>query len=262
MANDIVKPVSPEAPVTLTTPETPENPTTPENPETPENPATPEEPAKPEKLPIRVSYGICFWLFMIANLAGILIEGFFCLFAYGEWESHVVTMWGPFCLLYGFGTVGFYLMAAAVKGKGIVLELIGYALVGDGLEIIGGLLLEFGLGMRAWDYTENFLNFRGHISLKMTIVWAIIGFAFSRFCPLISKGLSQFEHGIFRVLIIVLSVFMLVNMVYTAICIVRWSRRHYGIKAESDFDKFLDEKYDDEYMSKRFIEWQFLDQME
>lgn len=210
---------------------------------------------------IRVSYGICFWLFMIANLAGVLIEGLFYLIAFGKWETHVVTMWGPFCLLYGFGTVGFYLMAAATRGRGIILELIGHALVGDGLELVGGLLLEFGLGMRAWDYSDYYLNFRGHICLRMTIVWALIGLAFSRFCPLISKGLSQFEHGIFRILIIVLSVFMLVNLVFTAICIVRWSRRHYGVKAESAFEEFLDERYNDEYMSKRFIEWHFLDEM-
>ena len=210
---------------------------------------------------IRVSYGICFWLFMIANLIGVVIEGIFCVFAYGRWESHVVTVWGPFCLLYGFGTVGFYLVAAALYGKGYIVEFIGYALVGDGLELIGGLLLEFGLGMRAWDYSRSFLNYRGHISLLMTLVWGAIGFSFARFCPLISRGLSKYEHGIYRGLIIALSVFMLVNMIFTSICILRWSRRHYGDTADTSFKTFLDERYDDAYMSKRFIEWHFLDSL-
>ena len=209
---------------------------------------------------IRVSYGICFWLFMIANLAGLVIEGLFCLFAFGAWESHVVTMWGPFCLLYGFGTVGFYLVAAAFQDKGYILEFIGHALVGDGLELIGGLLLEYGLGMRAWDYTDYFLNYRGHICLRMTLIWGLIGFAFGRFCPLISHGLSHYEHGIYKVLIICLSAFMLVNLIFTTICIIRWSNRHHGIPAGSAFEEFLDEKYDDDYMSKRFIEWRFLDE--
>ena len=35
---------------------------------------------------------------MISNLVGVLIEGIFCLISYGKWETHVVTMWGPFCL--------------------------------------------------------------------------------------------------------------------------------------------------------------------
>ena len=209
---------------------------------------------------IRVSYGICFWLFMISNIAGLLIEGFYTLAVLGKWESHVVTMWGPFCLLYGFGTVGFYLMAAALYGKGYLLEFIGYALVGDVLELIGGFLLEFGLGMRAWDYTGYFMNYRGYICLVMTIVWGAIGFAFARFCPLISKGLSHYEHGIYRTIIIILSVFMLVNMIFTGICIFRWSRRHQGIKPSSSFEEFLDRKYDDDYMANRFMDWWFLDQ--
>lgn len=211
---------------------------------------------------IRVSYGICFWLFMISSLAGFVIEGVFCVFKYGNWQSHVVTMWGPFCLLYGIGTVGFYLVAAALKGKGYILEFIGYAMVGDVLELVGGLLLEFGLGMRAWDYTQSFLNFRGHICLSMTLVWGIVGFVFSRFCPLISRGLSKYEHGIYRVLIIILSVFMAVNLIFTAICIVRWSKRHTGVPAGSAFEKYLDEKYDDKYMANRFIEWRFLEENE
>ena len=217
-------------------------------------------PEKKTKPVIRVSYGICFWLFMIANLAGVLIEGIFCLISYGKWETHVVTMWGPFCLLYGFGTVGFYLTAAALHGKNYILEFLGHALVGDGLELIGGFLLEFGLGMRAWDYSEYFLNFRGYICLSMTFVWGCIGFSFSRFCPLVSRGLSHYEHGIYRVLIIGLSIFMFVNLAFTAICIRRWSRRHYGIPADSAFERYLDENYDDAYMSKRVVEWHFLDQ--
>ena len=208
--------------------------------------------------PIRVSYGICFWLFMIANLVGAVIEGFYCLFACGKWETHVVTMWGPFCLLYGIGAVGVYLAASVLYGKGYLIEFIGYVLVGDGLELIGGALLEFGLGMYAWDYSSYFLNFHGYISLSMTIVWGLLGLAYARFCPLISKGLSNYEKGKFRIAIIVLSVFMFVNLTFTAICLTRWSNRHYGVPANSSFEKFLDEHYDDEYMQKRFIEWHFI----
>lgn len=209
---------------------------------------------------IRVSYGICFWLFMIANLVGFVLEGIYCTVAFGKWESHVVTMWGPFCLLYGIGTVGFYLVASVLYGKGYIKEFIGYALVGDGLELIGGALLEYGLGMSAWDYSDFFLNFNGYICLAMTLVWGAAGFAFARACPSISRGLSRFEHGIYRILIICLSVFMIINLIFTAICIVRWSRRHYGVPANSSFERFLDERYNNMYMSQRFIEWHFLDE--
>jgi uncharacterized membrane protein len=94
----------------------------------------------------------------------------------------------------------------------------------------------------------------------MTLVWGAIGFSFARFCPLISKGLSHYEHGIYRTIIIVLSVFMLVNMIFTAICIFRWSRRHQGVAPVSAFEEFLDRNYDDDYMANRFMDWWFIDQ--
>ena len=50
-----------------------------------------------------------FWLYMIGNILGFLMEGFWCKLKYGKWESHVVSMIGPFCLIYGFGAAIFYL---------------------------------------------------------------------------------------------------------------------------------------------------------
>ena len=208
---------------------------------------------------IKVSYGICFWLFMISNLVGVVIEGMFCLIAYGTWESHVVSVWGPFCLLYGIGTVGFYLVASKLYGGNVILEFIGYALVGDVLELVGGALLEFGIGMKAWDYSRSFMNYRGYICLAMTLVWGAVGFAFARFCPLVSRGLSKYDRGKWRILIAVLSVYMAVDLSWTCICIKRWSDRHRGVPAKGAAAEFIDKHYDDDFMQNRFIEWWFID---
>ena len=53
-----------------------------------------------------------FWLYMIGNILGFLMEGFWCKLKYGRWESHVVSMIGTFCLLYGFGAAIFYLCSS------------------------------------------------------------------------------------------------------------------------------------------------------
>ena len=48
------------------------------------------------KLNTKISYSSLFWLFMIGSLAGVIIEGIFCLIHKGAWESHVVSLFGPF----------------------------------------------------------------------------------------------------------------------------------------------------------------------
>lgn len=40
-----------------------------------------------------------FWLFMFGNVLGVLLEGTWCKLCFGHWETHVVTIWGPFCLI-------------------------------------------------------------------------------------------------------------------------------------------------------------------
>ena len=38
----------------------------------------------------------------------MIIEGIFCLVTKGHWESHVVSVFGAFNVLYGFGAVLLY----------------------------------------------------------------------------------------------------------------------------------------------------------
>lgn len=56
-----------------------------------------------------ITYENMFWLFMIGSVLGVILEGIWCLIRAGHWETHVVSMWGPFCIIYGFGAVGLYL---------------------------------------------------------------------------------------------------------------------------------------------------------
>ena len=51
---------------------------------------------------------------------------------------------------------------------------------------------------------------------------------------------------------------MAVNFIMTAASIYRWSERHYGFEAKTKFEKYLDERAPDNWMQARFVEWEFL----
>lgn len=128
-----------------------------------------------------VTYFDIFWLFMLGNLAGVLLEGTWCKVRYGKWETHSVTILGAFNLVYGIGIPVFYIASLFVSHKHWFYIFVVMALLGSIVEYFCGLLLRFGLRMRAWDYRNHFWNVQGIISPKMVLIWGALGLVFCDF---------------------------------------------------------------------------------
>ena len=207
----------------------------------------------------RIYYAKLFWLFIFGSLIGVVVEGLYCLFVHGHWQTHVVSMWGPFCILYGIGFVGFYVGAVKLRDKNIVLRFLVYALVGSGTELLSGLFLDKVLNMYAWNYNGQFLVVQGVISFEMTVAWGLLGILFEFAVPLADRIFDKWKGKAWDIIVIIFSAFMAVNFIFTCICIARWAQRHKGKQARNRFESYVDSRYDDKYMKKRFVEWDFLD---
>lgn len=211
----------------------------------------------PEK---KITYQKLFWLFMIGSLIGVVLEGLFCLFVGGKWETHVVSMWGPFCIIYGFGAAGLYIGSVKLEKKSTWVKFAAFAVIATIVEYLCGWLLKYVLNMQAWDYSKAFMNVEGIVCLKMTVAWGVLGVLFSKYAlPHIEKVFSLTDTLWRKALCVALSVFMAVNLSLTAVCIVRWAERHIGIEPTTQFEMFIDGKYNDDLMSKRFCEWRFFE---
>ena len=68
-----------------------------------------------------------------------------------------------------------------------------------------------------------------------------------------------FDNKSLKITGIILTVLLVVNFSLTTMAISRWSSRHYGIQSDTQIGAFLDRIADDEWMSNRFVEWEFLD---
>ena len=207
-----------------------------------------------------ITYPILFWLFMIGSVLGTLIEGVFCMFYYKRWETHTVAIWGPFCIIYGIGTVILYLEAVLAENMHLMGQFALFAIATTIVEYIGGLLLKHGVHMKAWDYSGCVLNIQGIICLKMTVAWGILGVLFSTYCvPYIKIAAKAIDFALIKVITFIVSMLMALNLFLTTLCIIRWSRRHRGYPPRSKVEEYLDIKYDNKWMAHRFCEWQFLD---
>ena len=207
----------------------------------------------------QITYDKLFWLFIVGSLIGVLMEGIFCKLTRGHWESHVVSVYGSFNILYGFAAVLFFVAAEKLKRKPQTQKFIILATVATVLELVCGLLLKNVLGMRAWNYNGSFMNYQGIICLGFSVIWGVVGIAFCKLYPKIDSLLDRLEGKKWHFACVAMSVFMAFNFIMTAASIVRWSERHYGYEARTRFEQYLDNAAPDNWMQSRFVEWEFLD---
>ena len=177
-----------------------------------------------------VTYCNMFWLFMFGNVLGVLLEGTWCRLIFGHWETHVATIWGPFSLIYGVGAVMFYISGEKIRStgyKGVVTRFCSIAIVATVFELACGLLLEYGMGMKAWDYSKSFMNYKGLICLKMTLLWGLAGVIFAYMVvPKLKKVFARMQGKGWKAACAALSIFMIINLSFTLVCMVRWKDRH------------------------------------
>lgn len=209
-----------------------------------------------------ITYCTTFWLFLIGSVAGVIIEGMFCLLYKGRWENHVVSLFAQYNILYGIGAVLFFIGAAKLRIASPVQKAVAMAIVATLLELFCGLLLKHVLGMRAWNYANSFMNYQGLICPAFSLAWGIAALGFCKLYPRVNRMLTRFKQKHWRIACASLSVLIAADLCLTGAAILRWSDRHHGFPADTAFQHFLDEELPDEWMQERFIEWEFLDTQE
>ena len=126
----------------------------------------------------KVSYASLFWLFLIGSVTGFVLEGLWCIVRKGHWESRTATVWGPFCVIYGVGAVAVDLLAVLLRGRHPVQQFLAFSASGAAVEYFGSLFQERCFGTFSWDYSQDFLNLGGRVSLQTALVWGALGLLF------------------------------------------------------------------------------------
>ena len=85
---------------------------------------------------------------------------------------------GPYLSLYG--TAALILMGCIhlVHEYNILIKILLYFLTTTGLELITGFSVQRFFNVRLWDYSDERLQFKGHICLRFSIFWIVLAFVF------------------------------------------------------------------------------------
>ncbi len=126
--------------------------------------------------------------FFIFSFTGWLLETAYC---YSQIGSYIKRgfLYGPICPIYGFGALILIVFLSKYKNKSFNL-FISAAVVCSVFEYLVSYILDAVFSLKWWDYSSEFLNLNGRISILFSFSWGIIAIIFINHAfPFIEKHL-------------------------------------------------------------------------
>lgn len=128
-----------------------------------------------------------FLYFMLYSMIGWCYEVFLEVIVYRWGFSNRGVLFGPYCVVYGFGALILIFSLTWLQKKKITcwripvtpfLVFIGIVIITTIVELIASYIMEFTTGSWLWDYTRFSFNFQGRIALNPSIRFGIGGMIF------------------------------------------------------------------------------------
>ena len=119
------------------------------------------------------------FLFFCGSLIGWLIELLFRRIVHGKWVNPGFLV-GPYLPIYGFSLCGMTFVYNLCEGFNFsffgsdILIIVCMGLFITLLELIGGLSFTYGGGVKLWDYSECWGNYKGIICPLFTFIWTVV----------------------------------------------------------------------------------------
>jgi len=159
--------------------------------------------------------GLEFWVgmllyFYLFAIVGWVIEMIY-LSTSGRGLINSGFLQGPVCPAYAAGVLIIYPFTLLFSSFPFWIQALLYAGLATAVEYSAHMTLEKILGIRIWDYSDEFLNLHGRISLKYTIFWFVLVLilvlvwqpAAITFIESLSPGTRHWAAGIIGVLLVV-----------------------------------------------------------
>lgn len=188
---------------------------------------------------------------MILGLSIYFILLDFYIFAFVGWiyESTFVSirdkklvnrgfLVGPILPLYGFGAVLVYVLLRPFSHIASLLYVMGM-IVATIIEYFTSVLLETLFHTKWWDYSKEPYNFQGRIALIPSMFWGILSLLmFDIFQPVATYIIHLIPQKLGNMLLIVLIVITCIDLVYTVITAINFSKQMeslYEFKKELEY---------------------------
>ena len=191
------------------------------------------------------------WLFMIGSFLGDIVETIYCRITAGVWMSRSSVVWGPFSIVWGLAiAIATVLLHRYIDKPERKLFFIGTVL-GGAYEYVCSVFTELVFGKIFWDYSALPFNLGGRINLLYCFFWGIAAVVWIKgIYPILSGWIEKIPVVAGKILSWIFVVFMCCNMAVSGLALMRSDQRANGIPAEENWQKMLDERFDDARMER------------
>ncbi len=210
---------------------------------------------EPRHTHIAEHFGQLLWVFTIMSVIGLFGETLQHYIAFGEWESRMGFIWGPFSPIYGLAAVLFTITLEPLQDRAVPVPLIVAAVVGGSLEYFASWAMETYWGVVAWSYQDQPLNINGRTDVFHSLVWGTLGTLWVKIgLPICQLAFDRVhtDGRAYRITTAALAVFMAANIVVTCTVLLRADARAHDVPPQNPIEQIYDQVYPTDYLQTRF----------
>lgn len=202
--------------------------------------------------------GFCFDKIFLFFIIGSVFGGFFeeiqWFIIHGTWTCRHDLLYGPFSTLYGFGMILFLILLEPQNNERGVGKTFFYSFViGGAFEYVAGVLAEYVLHTKFWDYSSMFLNINGKTTIPIMIIWGLLGTVLLKIIyPVVSHWIEKIPYKIGKLLNFILFIFIFWDMLLSYSVFGRMLMRKSGTPPKTFIGEYYDRKYNDDFMYKKY----------
>ena len=190
-------------------------------------------------------------LFIVGAFLGDITETIFCRITAGYWMSRSSVVWGPFSIVWGLAIAAATALLYRYRNRSDGFLFFAGTFLGGAYEYLCSVFTEIVFGTVFWDYSKIPFNLGGRINLLYCFFWGIAAVVWLKILyPFISGWIEKIPMRIGKILTWVLLIFMIVNMMFSALALARMDARASGIPAENVLEEWLDSSYNDDVMNR------------
>lgn len=162
--------------------------------------------------------------FFLYSVIGWIYEVVLEVFIYRWGFSNRGALFGPYCVIYGFGALILLIFLKSLKSKRIgtdtlnltpVLVFFAIIFITTIVELIGSYIMEMTQGSWMWDYSDYFANFQGRIALNPSIRFGIGGMVILYVLqPLLEKAVGKLSKNTLFLTSGIVAIILLVDFLH------------------------------------------------